>query len=183
MNLYIVHFTFMKISKQLRLLVRLMILSCLFSLSMFVVSCTDMSGGGVCMLKGNITSLKTGKEMAFHLEDPVVYGAQNRMIVSNYTSGEHLLGRYYKQSKASTGVVTDMFGLYSGSVVTGGNNYTVQGVLKSNKGTVMTINIDMVREEYRRDHGIGRASDNKGNTYQVIVTPVLAKVTDYPPGY
>ena len=141
---------------------------------MLLLSCAT-SGKVSIMHQGTIYSLKDGSEM--NLEISLLYADSGTMKAFNSKTGEIFTGPYKKISKKNTsqGTITNSFGITIGAVETtsGDGQNTVKGVLKGDKGTIISISLDIeiVRGAHVSYKGYGDAKDNHGVSYQVHLTP------------
>lgn len=155
---------------------KLVFFGCLLLVSPLMISCGANINGepATACHRSSMTSTKDGADLDLKIQ--ICNAQTGRMIATHSVTGERYSGQFAKLSTTTTGVVTNAFGMPTGSVITGGNSYTIKGVLKGSKGTIISISIDMVAEQYIQDHGVGTATDNKGGSYQVVATSNIALV-------
>lgn len=126
---------------------------------------------GPIMIPGHMFSLNDGTEFAFAIERSSGTGS---MTARNLKTGEVFAGRYTAMmvdGGVSTGAYQNAWGFNAGTVTTRkpGTRAVGKGILRGDKGTVISISLDIKPSyDYRiNPSGFGEGADNKGVKYQV----------------
>jgi hypothetical protein len=141
----------------------------LFSLALLLAGCVNVPQGPI-MIPGRMYRLSDGAEYDFSIESTTGAGSMN---ARNLKTGERFTGNYtaiFVDGGQSQGVIANQWGMGTGSVTTTTNptRAVVKGILRSDKGTVILISLDVkVSCTIVNPSGFGEGKDNKGRTYQV----------------
>jgi len=123
------------------------------------------------MIPGHMYSLHDGTEFVFAIERSSGKGI---MTARNLKTGEVFAGTYTAMlvdGGVSTGAYQNAWGFNTGTVTTRkpGTRGVGKGILRGNKGTIISISMDIKPSwDYRvNPSGFGEGTDNKGIKYQV----------------
>ena len=136
------------------------------------------------MLPGKISSLQDGTEMNFGIQinnTGQLYRTGGAITASNLATGERFSGQYAAFStggRTSQSNITNSWGISTGAINTTSESTgsTARGILKGDKGTIITISLDCQSVFFRRNvwtpggsrpTGFGEGTDNKGGRYQI----------------
>jgi len=140
---------------------------------------------GPIMIPGNMFSLKDGTEFAFAIEYKFNYGI---MTARNLTTGEEFYGNYtaiFADGEVSKGTYRNAWGGDTGSVTTTttATRGTGKGILRGDKGTIISVTMD-IKPTYNRSiypSGFGDGTDNNGTRYQLQFGTGGTSVSSTPP--
>ncbi|HSW61738.1 MAG TPA: hypothetical protein VLH56_00225 [Dissulfurispiraceae bacterium] len=140
---------------------------------------------GPIMIPGSMFSLKDGTEFVFAIE----YRFNNGIMTArNLTTGEDFYGNYtaiFADGEVSKGTYRNAWGGHAGSVTTTttATRGTGKGILRGDKGTVISITMD-IKPTYNRSiypSGFGDGTDNNGTRYQLQFGAGGTSVSGTPP--
>lgn len=131
------------------------------------------------MYQGQMFSMKNGTELRFEIGGP--YGWENEILARarNPFSGENFSGRLMllEKGSTSTSVVTNAWGAKTGEIQTssGADNRIAKGIIKGDKGTIVSLIIETQRIYKNRPgggapfyyRGFGEGKDNNDNPYTI----------------
>jgi len=113
---------------------------------------------------GKMYSLKDGTELKLDAEFSQANGA---MTAYNPVTDEHFTGNYSGVSQ-TTDTQSHNFWGSSNTVTTNSNQASVKGILKGDKGTIITIDaLVNMADTPDQVHGYGTGVDNNGIKYQI----------------
>jgi len=121
----------------------------------------------VRMLPGKMYSLKDGTEMTFAAQ--FSYGT-GILTAYNPVTSENFTGQYtgiYTDGGVTQTEHTNSLGFSTGTYTTqtAANHAKIKGILKGDKGTIITIEMDIQTGDNPK--GIGEGTDNYGVHYQI----------------
>lgn len=149
------------------------LLALLTLLAVFVSACAvaPPRPAGPTMIPGKIFNLTDGTIFDFSIERSSGIGI---MTARNLSTGEEFTGDYSAMlvdGGVSTGTYRNAWGTETGSVTTQtpGTRGVGKGVLRGNRGTIISISMD-IKPSYVahiNPSGFGEGTDNNGVKYQV----------------
>ena len=121
----------------------------------------------VRMLPGKMYSLKDGTEMTFAAQ---LSSGTGILTAYNPVTGENFTGQYtgiYTDGGVTQTEHTNSLGFSTGTYTTqtAANHAKIKGILKGDKGTIITIEMDIQTGDNPK--GIGEGTDNYGVHYQI----------------
>lgn len=128
---------------------------------------------GPIMIPGSMFNLKDGTKFTFAMEYRFNNGI---MTASNPTTGEAFNGNYtaiFDDGQVSKGTYQNQWGGHTGSVTTTttATRGTGKGILRGDKGTIISVTMD-IKPTYSRSilpSGFGEGTDNNGGQYQLLI--------------
>jgi hypothetical protein len=143
-------------------------LALIFAALALLAGCaTSPTGGDGTLLDGKLISLADGVVMPFQIERSRAVGAvkaQNPMTGEKF-EGQYS-GRFTDAVSGSSVSSSGPSGTHQSTLrLSHGSGAEARGFLKGDKGTLITLDLDIVPGF--RPHGTGDGLDNKGQRYQI----------------